>query len=33
MLSMRKLLISLAFAVSAVALSSITIMADNWPGH
>jgi hypothetical protein len=30
---LRQLLISLAFAVSAVALTGITIFADNWPGN
>jgi hypothetical protein len=28
---LRQLLISLAFAVSAVALTTVTILADNWP--
>ena len=28
---MRRFLISLALAVSAVALTGITIFADNWP--
>jgi hypothetical protein len=31
MLSLRRLLISLAFAVSAVGLSTVTLSAGNWP--
>lgn len=33
MLSMRRILISLVLAVSAVGFSAVTIFADNWPGN
>jgi len=29
---MRRYLISLALALSAVAMTAVTIYADNWPG-
>ena len=30
---MRRFLISLVLAVSAVGFTTVTILADNWPGH